>query len=151
MSWSYFGRTRITWFSTSYTEAKRSLIMLIPSIWVAQALTRPPGPWDSTTFKSRTRAHINVSSIIKGRMDLFLSTRWVLTYQCLVCSQWCVHIWGLLRWELQQADRPWWGRDHGEKGRGQPFLWSPCKENAGLGSRELKVLCTFYSVLRKDL
>ena len=38
-----------------------------------------------------------------------------------------------------------------ERRRGQPVLGSPPEGNAGLGSRELKILCTFYGLLLKHL
>lgn len=42
------------------------------------------------------------------------------------------------------------GGDLSREGRGPPFLGSPSEGNAEFGSRELKVLCTFYSLLLKD-
>lgn len=45
----------------------------------------------------------------------------------------------------------WWGRGQPiERSKGQPFLGGPFRSNAGFGSKELKVLCTFYSLLPKD-
>lgn len=107
----------------SYSKAKRTLKMFIPSIKAAQRLTRTIGPWNSTTFRSRTRAHTNVSFIIKGPKDWFPCITWALTYQCLVCSQWHIQIPGLLRWDCNEQ--------RNVAGGGGGFVGGTCREKAG--------------------